>query len=80
MEVKVQLKIADGSVGSSLGYESHVDAAVKELGLRMYPRYPGTQDSIQGTLFRVPVEDPESAERVVEALRSHDGVQSVTID
>jgi hypothetical protein len=78
MEVNVQLKTADGSVASSLGFESQVDEVVKGLGLRMYPRYPGTQDSIQGTLFRIPVEDAQSAQRVIDALRAHDGVQSAS--
>ena len=80
MEVKVQLKTADGSIASSLGYESQVEEIVKGLGLRMYPRYPGTQDSTQATLFRIPVEDAQSAERAVEALRAHEGVQSASID
>lgn len=76
MEVKLQLKTADGSVGSSLGYESAVDAAVKELGLRMYPLKPGTQDSKEATLFRIPVEDPAVAQRVVDVLGAHEGVAS----
>ena len=48
MEVHVQLKTADGSVAGSLGYESAVSRALKEAGLNLYPRYPGTQDSRQG--------------------------------
>lgn len=79
MEVKLQLRIADGTVASSLGYESQVDDAVKELGLRMYPVNPGTQDSKEATRFRIPVPDEDSGRRAVEALRDHDGVQSVTL-
>ena len=40
-EVRLQLKIADGTVASSLGYESQVEQVVKDLGLRMYPAKPG---------------------------------------
>ena len=79
MEVKLQLKIADGTVASSLGFESHVDEAVKELGLRMYPVNPGTQDSKEATLFRIPVADDETGRRAVDALRGHEGVQRVTL-
>jgi len=79
MEVKVQLKTADGTVASSLGYESQVDDAVKELGLRMYPLKPGTQDSKEATLFRIPVSDEESGRRAVEVLRAHEGVQTATL-
>ena len=79
MEVKLQLKIANGSVASSLGYETAVDAAVKDLGLRMYPLKPGTQDSKEATLFRVPVEDPALAERLVEVLTAHEGVASAHV-
>ena len=79
MEVKLQLKIADGSVASSLGYESKVDDAVKELGLRMYPVNPGTQDSKEATQFRIPVADEAAAQQAIEALREHEGIQSVRI-
>jgi hypothetical protein len=79
MEVKVQLKIADGSVASSLGYESAVSSAVESLGLRMYPMHPGTQDSKLGTMFRVPVPDEETAERALSVLRDHEGVQSAGV-
>jgi hypothetical protein len=75
MEVKLQLKIAAGTVASSLGYESEVDDAVKALGLRMYPVNPGTQDSKEATLFRIPVADEDEARRAVEVLAAHDGVQ-----
>ena len=80
MEVKVQLKAADGSVAGTLGYESQVESLVKRLGLRMYPRFPGTQDSTQGTLFRIPVTDAASARAAVDALRDHHGVESVSVD
>jgi hypothetical protein len=79
MEVKLQLKIASGTVAASLGYESQVDDAVKELGLRMYPVNPGTQDSKEATLFRIPVSDEETGRRAVEALSGHEGVQSVRL-
>ena len=69
MEVHVQLKTADGSVAGSL----------KAAGLNLYPRYPGTQDSRQGTLFRVPVEDQTGADRALELLRSTDGVERAEI-
>jgi len=75
MEVSVQLKAADGSIAGSLGYESAVSRALKEAGLMLYPRHPGTQDSRQGTLFRVPVDDQESAERALALLRSTEGVE-----
>jgi hypothetical protein len=75
MEVSVQLKAADGTVAGSLGYESAVSRALKEAGLALYPRYPGTQDSRQGCLFRVPVDDEETAERALALLRSTDGVE-----
>ncbi|UGS35923.1 hypothetical protein [Capillimicrobium parvum] len=79
MELKVQLKLADGSVASSLGYESAVSSSVESLGLRMYPMYPGTQDSRQGTMFRVPVPDEEAADRALALLREHEGVQSAAL-
>jgi creatinine amidohydrolase len=79
MEVKLQLKSATGTVAASLGYESQVDDAVKELGLRMYPVNPGTQDSKEATLFRIPVSDEETARRAVDALRDHEGVQTVRV-
>ena len=41
VEVRVQLKTADGSVAGSLGYESAVSRALKEPGLKLYPRHPG---------------------------------------
>ena len=75
MEVKLQLKMADGTVASSLGYESEVDDAVKALGLRMYPVNPGTQDSKEATLFRIPVTDEDEARHAVEVLAAHAGVQ-----
>jgi hypothetical protein len=75
MEVHVQLKTADGSIAGSLGYESAVSRVLKEAGFTFYPRYPGTQDSRQGTLFRVPVDDQDSANRAIEVLRSTDGVE-----
>jgi hypothetical protein len=77
VEVTLQLKTADGTVGASLGYESQVDDAVKELGLRMYPVHPGTQDSKQATLFRIPVPDAEAGQRAAQALEGQEGVQSV---
>jgi hypothetical protein len=76
MELKIQLKIADGTVASSLGYERDVSSAVEGVGLRMYPLYPGTQDSKQATMFRVPVPDQDAADRALAVLREHDGVQS----
>jgi hypothetical protein len=79
VEVRVQLQIADGSVASSLGYESAVSSTLRRAGLKLYPRHPGTQDSVQATLFRVPVADEEAAARAVELLRDHDGVKSVGI-
>jgi len=79
MEVHVQLKTADGSVAGSLGYGSAVSRALKEAGLELYPRYPGTQDSRQGTLFRVPVDDQADADRALELLRSTDGVERAEI-
>ncbi len=79
MEVKLQLKIADGTVASSLGFESKVDDAVKDLGLRMYPVNPGTQDSKEATRFRIPVADEETGIRAVDALRGHEGIQSVAL-
>jgi hypothetical protein len=78
MEVKLQLKIADGTVASSLGYESQVDEAVKEFGVRMYPKNPGTQDSKEATMFYIPVKDPETGQKVLEMLQAHEGVQSAT--
>jgi hypothetical protein len=75
VEVHVQLKTADGSVGGSLGYESAVARALKAAGLILYPRYPGTQDSRQGTLFRVPVDDQAHADRALDLLRSTAGVE-----
>lgn len=79
MQVNLQLKTADGTVGASLGYESQVDDAVKDLGLRMYPMHPGTQDSKQATLFRIPVPDERAGRSAVDALRGHEGVQSVEL-
>ena len=76
MEVKLQLRIATGTVAASLGYESQVDDAVKALGLRMYPVNPGTQDSKEATLFRIPVPDAETGRRAAKALGAHAGVQS----
>ena len=75
MEVSVQLKTADGSIAGSLGYESAVSRALKDAGLKLYPRHPGTQDSRQGTLFRVPVDDQETGERALALLRSTEGVE-----
>jgi hypothetical protein len=75
MEVSVQLKAADGTVAGSLGYESAVSRALEEAGLRLYPRHPGTQDSRQGCLFRVPVDDEATAERALALLRSTVGVE-----
>ena len=75
MEVSVQLEPADGSIAGSLGYESAVSRALKQAGLTLYPRHPGTQDSRQGTLFRVPVDDQESGERALALLRSTEGVE-----
>ena len=75
MEVQVQLKAADGSIAGSLGYESAVSRILKQAGLVLYPRYPGTQDSRQGTLFRVPVGDAEAGERALALLRSTEGVE-----
>jgi hypothetical protein len=79
MEVKVQLKTAQATVASSLGYETEVSTALREIGLRLYPVHPGTQDSRQATLFRVPVPDRETADRAVELLRGQGGVQSAAI-
>jgi hypothetical protein len=79
MELKIQLKIADGTVASSLGYERDVSTAVESVGMRMYPMYPGTQDSTQATMFRVPVPDQETADRVLGALEGHDGVQRASL-
>jgi creatinine amidohydrolase len=79
MEVKLQLKIADGTVASSLGFESEVDSAVKGLGLKMYPANPGTQDSKEATMFRIPVSDEETGRRAVDTLLVHDAVQSVRL-
>jgi hypothetical protein len=79
MELKIQLKIADGTVASSLGYERDVSNAVESQGLRMYPLYPGTQDSKQATMFRVPVPDQDAADRALATLREHEGVQSAGI-
>ncbi|MCW2997267.1 MAG: hypothetical protein JWN65_816 [Solirubrobacterales bacterium] len=79
MEVKLQLKMADGTVRSSLGYESQVDDAVKALGLRMYPVNPGTQDSKEATMFRIPVSDEATAQQAVDALSGHEGVQAVRL-
>jgi hypothetical protein len=80
VEVHVQLKTADGSVAGSLGYESAVSRALKEAGLKLYPRYPGTQDSRQGTLFRVPVDDQADADRAIDLLRSTEGVERAAIE
>ena len=79
MEVNVQLKPATGSVASSLGYESAVSTALEKVGLKIYPRYPGTQDSVQATLFRVPVPDEGTAQRALEILRKQEGVQNATL-
>ena len=79
MEVHVQLKTADGSVAGSLGYESAVSRALKADGLVLYPRYPGTQDSRQGTLFRVPVDDEETGARAIALLGSIEGVESAQL-
>ena len=79
MEVHVQLRTADGSVAGSLGYESAVSRSLKEAGFMLYPRYPGTQDSRQGTLFRVPVDDPADADRALDLLRSTEGVERADI-
>jgi hypothetical protein len=79
MEVHVQLSAADGSIAGSLGFESAVSRVLKEAGFTLYPRYPGTQDSRQGTLFRVPVEDDEAADRAIALLRSTDGVASAQL-
>jgi hypothetical protein len=79
VEVHVQLKTADGSVAGSLGFESAVSRVLKEAGLKLYPRYPGTQDSRQGTLFRVPVDDQAGADRALELLRSSEGVERADI-
>jgi hypothetical protein len=75
VEVHVQLKTADGSVAGSLGYESAVSRALAAAGLVLYPRYPGTQDSRQGTLFRVPVGGQADADRALDLLRSSEGVE-----
>ena len=75
----MEARPADGSVAGSLGYESAVSRALKEAGLKLYPRYPGTQDSRQGTLFRVPVDDQADADRALELLRSTDGVERAEI-
>ena len=80
MEVHVQLKTADGSVAGSLGYESAVARVLKEAGLELYPRHPGTQDSRLGTLFRVPVEDRDAAERALAILRGTDGVERAQLN
>jgi creatinine amidohydrolase len=79
MEVRLQLKVADGTVASSLGYESEVDEAVKGLGLRMYPINPGTQDSKEATMFRIPVSDEETGRRAVATLLEHRGVQTARL-
>lgn len=79
MEVKVQLKTADGSVAGSLGYERAVSSALEEMGLRIFPVHPGTQDSKQATMFRVPVPDQGVADRAIAVLRRQDGVQSAQL-
>jgi hypothetical protein len=79
MEVHVQLRTADGSIAGSLGYASAVSRVLKEAGFRLYPRYPGTQDSRQGTLFRVPVDDEPAAERAIALLRATEGVESAQL-
>jgi hypothetical protein len=76
LEVKIQLKPAGATVASSLGYESGVSEALESIGLRMYPAYPGTQDSKQATMFRVPVSNQQEADRALEVLRNHEGVQA----
>jgi hypothetical protein len=75
VDVHVQLRTADGTIAGSLGYESAVSRALKEAGFTLYPRYPGTQDSRQGTLFRVPVDDQDGVDRALALLRSTDGVE-----
>jgi hypothetical protein len=75
VDVHVQLKAADGSVAGSLGYESAVARALKDAGLKLYPRHPGTQDSRLGTLFRVPVDDEPAADRALALLRATPGVE-----
>ncbi len=80
MEVNVQLKTADGSVAGSLGYESAVARVLGEAGLKLYPRHPGTQDSRLGTLFRVPVENRDAADRALALLRRIDGVERAVVD
>jgi hypothetical protein len=79
VEVHVQLKTADGSVAGSLGFESAVSRVLEEAGLKLYPRYPGTQDSRQGTLFRVPVDDQAGADRALDLLRSSEGVERADV-
>lgn len=79
MQVNIQLKTAEATVASSLGYESDVSAALKGVGLRMYPTYPGTQDSKQATMYRVPVADRDEAQRALEVVRGHEGVQRADI-
>ena len=79
MEVHVQLKTADGSIAGSLGYESAVSRVCKAAGFKLYPQFPGTQDSRQGALFRVPVEDQESAERAIALLSATDGVERAAL-
>jgi hypothetical protein len=80
MDVRVQLKAADGSVAGSLGYESAVARVLEGAGLNLYPRHPGTQDSRLGTLFRVPVGDRDAADRVLALLRDSAGVEHVEVD
>jgi hypothetical protein len=80
MQVNVQLKTAQATVASSLGYESDISAALEGVGLRMYPAYPGTQDSKQATMYRVPIADHDEAERALGVLRGHEGVQRVDVD
>jgi hypothetical protein len=75
MQVNVQLKVASGTVAASLGYESAVESALKDAGLRMYPKNPGTQDSTEACLFRVPVKDQAEADRALQVLEGHDGVE-----
>jgi len=79
MQVNVQLQTASGTVAASFGYESAVEEVVKDLGLKMYPKYPGTQDSKQGTMFYIPVEDEATANKAVEVLRQHEGVFSAQV-
>jgi hypothetical protein len=79
MQVNVQLKVATGTVAASLGYESAVESTLKHAGLKMYPKNPGTQDSMEACLFRVPVRDQDEADRALALLRDHEGVERVGV-